>query len=197
MRGGWPDRGGSTVFKANIFFIVWDSAREGAGVFTLTTIVATGVHWPIDSINEITVGNAVILTDVLSRAFVAREGVWSGIDWENHFINTESFLAGSDGGVGIFSDNVVLPWQNMVGATDVNLLASESDVLGIDEASDIGIEVIWDINLGLSFFGAAIFGGERKLICIGWLVSCVFSFMAGTTGATRDVVLAPFGPWTT
>ena len=83
----------------------------------------------------------------------------------------------------------------MVGTTNVNLLAGKCDILGVDETSNIGIEIIWNIDLGFSFFGAAVFCGERKLICIGWLVSCVFTMMAGATGTTRDVILAPFGSW--
>ena len=197
MGGSWPDRGSSTIFEANVFFVVWDSARICTSIFTFTTVVTAGVHWTINSINEITVGNAVVLTDVLSRAFVAREGVWSGIDWENHFIDAEGFLAGSNSCVGILCDNIILPWQNMIGTTDVNLFTGESNIFGIDEASDIGIEIIWNIDLGLSFFGAAVFCGERKLICIGWLVSCIFALMTSATGATRDVVLTPFGPWIT
>ena len=197
MGGSWPDRGSSTIFEANVFFVVWDSARICTSVFTFTTVVAAGVHWSIDRINEITVRNTVVLTDVLSGAFVAREGVWIGIDWENHFINTESFFAGGNSGIGILCNNIVLSWQNMIGATNVDLFTGESNIFGIDEASDIGIEVIWDIDLGLSFFGAAIFSSKRKFICIGWSVSCVFTMMAGATGATRDVVLAPFGSWIT
>ena len=157
MRGGWPNRGSSAVFEANIFFVVWDSAGVGARIFTFPTVVATGVHWAINRVNKITVGYAVVLTDVLSRAFVAREGVWSGIDWENHFINAEGFLTGGDSGVGVLCNYIILPWQDMIGTTDVDLLTGESDIFGIDEASDIGIEVIWDIDLGFSFFGAAIF----------------------------------------